>query len=259
MSSRKVKVNRWATTLTADLLNILNHAEDAKSANLSVKYTSPPWEIIYNKERKPRPFVEAAVGVREMMLLQPLSRQVFFQRFNYALPNYGKINSNALFKTSQITDMRMVIQNDSKEMLLFYEEVLGLIQGRDDVETTFESYLAGREIFELQSGEGFVVTAFDDPRSSKTDFQAARSGRLYILRFPNSIALGDRFDRANPGCLGMSLYTYRVSSIAEYFQRVKASNAQTITEIVANEFGEQHFSFIAPDGYFWTFIESGLY
>jgi uncharacterized glyoxalase superfamily protein PhnB len=50
-----------------------------------------------------------------------------------------------------------------------------------------------------------------------------------------------------------------VSSIAEYFQRVKASNAQTITEIVANEFGEQHFSFIAPDGYFWTFIESGLY
>lgn len=56
----------------------------------------------------------------------------------------------------------------------------------------------------------------------------------------------------------MSLYTYRVSSIAEYFQRVKASNAQKITEIVANELGEQSFSFIAPDGYFWTLIESGL-
>lgn len=258
MSSMKVKGNRWATTLTADLLNVLNHAEDAESANLSVKYTSPHWEIIYNKERKPRPFVEAAVGVREMMLLQPLSRQVFFQRFNYALPNYGKINPNAFFKTSQITHMGMVIQDDSKETLLFYEEVLGLIRARDDVETTFESSLAGREIFELQSGEGFVVTAFDDPRSSKTDFQAARSGRLYIVRFPSSIALSDGFDRANPGCLGMSLYTYRVSSIAEYFERVKASKAQKITEIVANEFGEQSFSFIAPDGYFWTLIESGL-
>ncbi|WP_333251111.1 hypothetical protein [Microcoleus sp. Pol7_B2] len=87
MSSMKVKGNRWATTLTADLLNIVNHAEDAASANLSVKYTSPHWEIIFNKERKPRPFVEAAVGVREMMLLQLLSRQVFFQRFNYAFPN----------------------------------------------------------------------------------------------------------------------------------------------------------------------------
>lgn len=255
----KVKGNRWPTTLTADLLNILNHAEDAESANLSVKYTSPQWKIIYNnKERKPRPFVEEAVGVREMMLLQPLSRQVFFQRFNYALPNYGKINSNALFKTSQVTHMGMVIQDDSKETLLFYEEVLGLIRARDDVEATFESSLAGREIFELQPGEGFVVTAFDDPRSSKTDFQTARSGRLYILRFPSSIALGDGFDRANPGCLGMSLYTYRVSSIPEYFQRVKASNAQKITEIIANEFGEQSFSFIAPDGYFWTLIESGL-
>lgn len=193
MSLMKVKGNPLATTLTADLLNILNHAEEAASANLSVKYTSPHWKIIYNKERKP-----------------------------------------------------------------LYEEVLGLIRARDDVETTFESSLAGREIFELQSGEGFVVTAFDDPRSSKTDFQAARSGRLYILRFPSSIALGNRFNRANPGCLGMSLSTYRMSSIAEYFQRVKASNAQKIIEIVANEFGEQTFFFIAPDGYFWILIESAL-
>ncbi|MEG3861502.1 VOC family protein [Microcoleus sp. herbarium12] len=256
MSSMKVKGNRWATTLTADLLNILNHAEDAQSINLPVKYTSPRWEVIYNKERKARPFVGAAVGVREMMLLQPLTRQVFFQRFNYALPNYGKINENAFFKTSQITHMGMIIQDDSKETLLFYEEVLGLIRARDDVETTFESSLAGREIFSLHPGEKFVVTAFDDPRSSKTDFAAARSGRLYILRFPSAIALDDQVDRAIPGCLGMSLYTYRVSSIAEYFHRVKASSAQKITEIVPNEFGEPSFSFIAPDGYFWTLIES---
>lgn len=86
------------------------------------------------------------------------------------MPNYGKINSNALLKTRQITHRGMVIQDDSKETLLFYEEVLGLIRARDDVETTFESSLAAREIFELQSGEGFVVAAFDDPRSSKTDF-----------------------------------------------------------------------------------------
>jgi hypothetical protein len=108
-------------------------------------------------------------------------------------------------KPVKLPHMGMVIQDYSKETLLFYEEVLGLIRARDDVETTFESSLAGREIFEIHPGERFVVTAFGDPQSSKTDFQAARSGRLYILRFPSSIALGDRFDRANPGCLGMSL------------------------------------------------------
>jgi uncharacterized glyoxalase superfamily protein PhnB len=52
----------------------------------------------------------------------------------------------------------------------------------------------------------------------------------------------------------MSLYTYRVRGLEVYFNRVKASAAQKVTEIVDNEFGEQSFSFVAPDGYFWTLI-----
>ncbi len=78
MGSMKVKGNRWATTLTADILNILNHVEEAVTAGLPVKYTNPLWEIIYKREREGRPFIDPAVGVREMMLLQPLTRQVFF-------------------------------------------------------------------------------------------------------------------------------------------------------------------------------------
>jgi catechol 2,3-dioxygenase-like lactoylglutathione lyase family enzyme len=253
MSSMKVKGNRWATTLTADILNVLNHAEEAGTAGLPIKYTYPSWEIIYNKERKARPFVDLAIGVREMILLQPFTRQVLFQRFHYSLPNYGQINQNAAFKTSQITHMGLVIQDDSKETLRFYEEVLGLLRVRDDVETTYDSE-AGRQIFELQPSEKFLVTAFDDPRSSKTDFQAARSGRLYIIRFPESIHLENNFEAAQPGCFGMSLYTYRVRGIEEYLTRIKASNVQKFTEISANEFGEQSFSFVAPDGYFWTLI-----
>jgi catechol 2,3-dioxygenase-like lactoylglutathione lyase family enzyme len=263
MGSMKVKGNRWATTLTADVLNILNHAEEAAKAGVSIKYTNPHWEIIYNKERKSRPFIDPAIGVREMLLLQPLTRQVLFQRFGYTLPHYGQIDENAAFKTSQFTHMGMVIQDDSKETLKFYEEVLGLLRVRDDVETSYESSLAGREIFDLQPGEKFFVTAFDDPRSSKTDFLAARSGRLYIIRFPNSLRLDSQFERAQPGCLGLCLYTYRVRGLERYCDllaaalsdRVKASQAQKITEIVSNEFGEQSFSFIAPDEYFWTLLE----
>jgi catechol 2,3-dioxygenase-like lactoylglutathione lyase family enzyme len=254
MDSMKVNGNRWATTLTADVLNILNHAQEAVAVGLPVKYTHPHWEVIYNKERKGRPFIDPAIGVREMMLLQPLTRQVFFERFNYTLPNYGKINEGAVFKTSQFTHLGMVIQDDSKETLLFYEEILGLLRTRDDVETTYESSEAGRQIFDLQPGERFLVTAFDDPRSSQSNLQAARSGRLYIVRFPASIQLANRFQDAQPGCLGMSLYTYRVRELEDYFNRVKASAAQNVTEIVSNEFGEQSFSFVAPDGYFWTLI-----
>ena len=147
----------------------------------------------------------------------------------------------------------MVVQDDSKETLRFYEEILGLLRVRDDVETTYDSE-AAQQIFDLKPNERFFVTAFDDPRSSKTDLQAARSGRLYIVRFPDAIKLAERFDQARPGCLGMSLYTYRVRELEVYFNRVKASTAEQVTEIVVDEFGDSSFSFIAPDGYFWTLI-----
>jgi catechol 2,3-dioxygenase-like lactoylglutathione lyase family enzyme len=255
MGSMKVKGNRWATTLTADTLSILNQVEEAARAGLSIKYTHPHWEIIYNKEKKSRPFIDPAIGVREMMVLQPLTRQVLFQRFGYTLPHYGQIDETASFKTSQFTHMGMVIQDNSKETLNFYEEVLGLLRVRDDVETSYESSLAGREIFDLAPGEKFFVTAFDDPRSHKTDFLAARSGRLYMIRFPDSLKLESRFEQAQPGCLGMCLYTYRVRGLEGYRDRLKASQAQKLTDIVSNEFGEQSLSFIAPDGYIWTLLE----
>lgn len=258
MSSMRVKGNRWATTLTADLWTVLNHAEEAVPAGFPLKYVYPQWDVIYQKDRKGRPFIDPAIGVREMLLLQPLTRQVLFQRFNYTLPDYGTVDQNAAFKTSQITHTGMIIQDDRKETLQFYDQSLGLLRVRDDVETTYNSSSAGRQIFELQPQQRFWVTAFDDPRSSTTDLQAVRSGRLFIVRFPESLPLTESYTQAQPGCLGMSLYTYRVQGLTDYVQRVQAGGAQRITEIVMNEFGEPSFSFVAPDGYFWTLVSHSL-
>ena len=253
LTPMKVKGNRWTAILTADVLNILNHAEKADQDGLPVKYINPQWTVIYQTQ-KGLPFIDNLVGVREMMLLQPLTRQIFFQRFNYTIPNYGTIDQSAAFQTSQVTHMGMVIQDDSKETLRFYEEVLGLLRTQDDIESTYENASAGRPIFDLQPGERFWVTSFDDPRSSKSDWRLARSGRMYIIRFPEKMELENRFDKAQPGSLGMSLYTYRVRGLKEYHQRITASTAQKVTNIKLNEFGEESFSFAAPDGYFWTMI-----
>jgi transcriptional regulator CtsR len=46
-----------------------------------------------------------------------------------------------------------------------------------------------------------------------------------------------------------------VKGIENYRQKVKASQAKNITEISRNEFAEKSFSFVAPDGYFWTILE----
>jgi catechol 2,3-dioxygenase-like lactoylglutathione lyase family enzyme len=255
LGSMKAKGNRWATTLTADILTLWNHAEDAAAAGWPIRHIQPHWEVIYQKGRQSRPFTEPAIGVREMLLLQPLARQVLFQRFGYGLPHYGTIHEHAPLQTSQFTHMGLVIQDDSKISLKFYEEVLGLIRVRDDVETSYESSPAGRQIFDLELGEHFLVTAFDEPRSSHIDLQAARSGRLYIIRFPESIPLGDRHSHAQPGSLGMSLYTYRVQGLQAMCDRIQSSPAQNITEIIPNEFNELSFSFTAPDGYFWNLVE----
>ncbi|MGK7906711.1 MAG: VOC family protein [Synechococcus sp.] len=255
MDSMKVKGNRWATSLTDDVLNVLNHAEEAAATDHPIRYTQSYWEVIYKREGKTTPFVDPAVGVREMMMLQPLTRQVLFERFNYTMPHYGAIAPSSLLKSSQITHMGAIFQDDSKESLQFYDRVLGLLRVRDDAITTYDSSAAARQFFDLQPGEQIVVTAFDDPRSSTSDFQAARSGRLYIVRFPDSIPLADRHESSRPGCLGLSLYTYRVGSIDTYFDRVSASEARDVTDIVSNEFGERSFSFVAPDGYFWTLLE----
>jgi uncharacterized glyoxalase superfamily protein PhnB len=54
----------------------------------------------------------------------------------------------------------------------------------------------------------------------------------------------------------MCLYTYKVREVEIYWQRVRESAAQQLTEIMINEFAEKSFSFVAPDGYFWNIVES---
>lgn len=96
---------------------------------------------------------------------------------------------------------------------------------------------------------------FDDPRSS-TDFMKARSGRLYTKTFtPNKLLPQPVFDLSSPGSLGMCLYTYRVADVHMYRERVAASAATRVSQVMRDEFNDESFSFIAPDGYWWQIIE----
>ncbi|MGB3292664.1 MAG: VOC family protein [Phormidesmis sp.] len=253
LSPMKVRGNRWTTTLTADVMALWNHAEIAAEAGQPIKIVPPKWTMIYPMPQG-QPFFDPPVGVRELCLTQPLTRQVLFQRFGYSVPNYGQINPASALQSSQVTHMGMIVQDDSQESLRFYDEVLGLLRVQDALESTYETSTGGKYIFEMQPGEKFWVTAFDDPRSSE-DWQAARSGRLYIVRFPEALDLPTAHEKSRPGCLGMSLYTYRVSDLARIRDHIHASAAENLTDIVTDEFGDRSFSFIAPDGYFWTLIE----
>lgn len=254
MSRMNVLGNRWGAMMTSDIYNLQNHAEEAIAQKLPIFMVEPQRAEIYKLEKRPVPFLENYATVREMCLIQPLTRQILFQRFGYNLANYGKINEQSFFKSSQITHFGMVVYRN-QENLDFYDKVLGLLKVKEgkDFESTFENP-SSRAVFSLEKHQKYGATDFDNPKSS-TNPANALSGRLKIIWFSPESKLDDKFDHSKPGSLGYSLYTYRVKGIEKYREKVKSSKATNVTEIQQNEFGERSFSFVAPDGYFWTILE----
>ena len=254
MARMNVLGNRWGAMLTADVYNLQNHAEEAIAQKLPVFMVEPQRAEIYKLEKRPHPFLENYATVREMCLIQPLTRQILFQRFGYNLLNYGKINEQSFFKSSQITHFGMVVYRN-RENLDFYDKVLGLLKVKENADYDSDyNNPSSRAVFSLEKNQKYGATDFDNPKSS-TNPANALSGRLKIIWFSPESKLENKFDSSKPGSLGYSLYTYRVKGIENYRQKVKVSKATNITEIQKNEFGEKSFSFTAPDGYFWTLLE----
>ncbi len=254
LSRMNVLGNRWGAMMTADIYNLQNHAEESIAQKHSIFMVEPQRAEIYKLEKRPQPFLENYATVREMCLIQPETRQIMFQRFGYNLKNYGNINQESFFKSSQITHVGMVIYRN-QENLDFYSKVLGLLKVKEN--TDFDSDYtnpSSKAIFSLNPQQKYGATDFDNPKSS-TNPAEALSGRLKIIWFSPESKLDNKFDYSKPGSLGYSLYTYRVKNIEHYHKKVKASKANNLTDILTNEFSEKSFSFIAPDGYFWTILE----
>jgi catechol 2,3-dioxygenase-like lactoylglutathione lyase family enzyme len=248
--------SRWGVRLTASVMNIANHAQRARECGEAIALIDPILAVIgeVTGEGAPRPFADPIVGVREMVVLQPLYRQVFFERFGYESPQYGRIDPNCLFRTSQHTHFGMMIVNDDHKVLQFYDEILGLKRWFD-AERPYEQATGSRSIFGLAEGETHWMVDFDDPRSGHS-LADRRSGKLKVVRFSRSSKLADKLARSRPGCLGYSLYTWRVNDVEAMWKRVQAGGASSVTDVLQDEFGTRSFSFVAPDGYPWALLQA---
>ena len=250
----RVVGNRWGAMLTADVYAVANHAEDAVAAGWPVRYVEPQRQVIYGGGAPATPFLDPVTGVRELLLLQPLSRQVIFQRYGYTIPGYGRIDEASAFRSSQVTHAGIVIQGGPAP-LAFYDGALGLLRVRDGHESSYAD-VASRHVFGLAPDDRYVTTDFDDPRSSATDPLRARSGRLKVIRFVAGTPLPDPLDRSRPGSLRHSLYTVRVREGGARRRQVVGGGARDVGEVRLNEFGERSLTFTAPDGYVWGLVEA---
>jgi catechol 2,3-dioxygenase-like lactoylglutathione lyase family enzyme len=248
--------SRWGVRLTASVLNIANHAARARELGDPIQLIDPILAIIGEITgcAVGQPFHEPIVGVREMVVIQPLYRQVFFERFGYQSPLYGRVDESCLMRTSQHTHAGMMIVSDDHQLLQFYDEVLGLKRWFD-AERPYEQAAGSRRIFGLEPGETHWVVDFDDPRSGHS-LEERRSGKLKVVRFPKSSRLVDKLEQSRPGSLGCSLYTWRVSDVDAMWKRVCGSGATGLTDVLPDEFGTRSFSFVAPDGYSWTLLQA---
>lgn len=181
------------------------------------------------------------VGVREMFVIGSETRQAFFQRYNYTRPGYGAIASESSMGVSEGTHSSMIIQDHA--LTSFYEEVFGLAPLVYGKRSGF-SNPSTRQTLMLEDGQEFDLSAFQSPNSIVGLLQ------IYTPLYPTE----DKREYAQPGSLGLCLFTFMVDDLVAFHSRVTASSATKVTPIVLNEFGEPSFGLVAPDGMYWVLI-----
>ena len=255
-SSLRCVGSRWGVRVTSSVFNIVNHAQRARESGTELSMIEPLLAVIgdVTGTQQARPFRDPVVGVREMVLLLPHYRQVFFERFGYESPAYGQVNPHCLLRTSQHTHYGLMIANDDPTVLDFYANVLGLKRMLDE-RVPYENATGSRAIFGLTPGEGFHMVDFDDPRSGHA-LHERRSGKLKCVRFAGNARIENKLDHSRAGCLGYSMYVWRVRDLASLQPRLAAAGVSRLTAIRPDEFGQQACSFVAPDGYHWTLLQA---
>lgn len=252
MSPFKVRGGRWSAGEVAQVGRIAAHAKYAQLAGREIGIFHPDTMPAPDTPRDP--FKRTLGGAFEMALLQPLWRQVLFERADFPSPLYGNLNIHCLLQGSQFTHCCVVTQGVPDEAWGFYDNCLGLKRSGDFKLSWNEIGTSGKDILRLDPGEGFRMVRFDDPRSE--DGLGKRSGRLIFFDFASGSSLPDARAASRPGVLGYSQYSWRVTDAEAVRARAIAAGATRVTPVLSNELGERSFTCDAPDGTSWGFIDA---
>jgi hypothetical protein len=238
-----VQGSRWFASLVKDIYVIADAFADDNAHGGNWIYTEPvrgiegighPGTGLFNR----------FVGVREMFVMGAETRQAFFQRYNYDRPGYGTIASSSPMGVSEGTHASIV--TGDHRFSSFYQDVFGLVPLEFNIKRSGYQNSATRQILMLEDGQEFYLSAFVSPKMTVGMFQ------VYTPLF----SVPDHRDHAQPGSLGLCLFTYQVEDIIAFRDRVISSDATDITAILPNEFGEPSFGLTAPDGMDWIIVGS---
>ncbi|MDX2240630.1 MAG: hypothetical protein NW224_08105 [Leptolyngbyaceae cyanobacterium bins.302] len=234
--------SRWFASLVQDIFTVADAYSDDKALGGNWLMTEPT-RAIEGVGKPATSFYDRFVGVRELFVIGAETRQAFFQRYNYTRPGYGTISPDSPLGASEGTHSSIVTADHTQAT--FYAEVFGLVPLDFNGKRSGYQNPSTRQTLMLDAGQEFYLSAFVSPNTTV--------GMLQV--YSPLYATPDQRDLAQPGALGLSLFTYQVQTLQPIYDRVHASAATAVTPITQNEFGEPSFGLIAPDGTYWVIVE----
>lgn len=236
-----VQGSRWFASLTNDIYTVWDAHRDDQNNDWIV---TEPVRVIEGIGNPGTSFYRRFVGVRELFVIGTETRQAFFQRYGYTRPGYGTVALDSPLQTSEGTHSSFVIADH--RLVQFYSDVLGLARVEGSGKISGWKNPSTRQTLLLEEGQEFYISVFTSPGAVAGVFQI----------YSPLCSTEDLRSQAQPGSLGLSLFTYQVNDVAEIHQRVSASEATQISPVIKNEFGEASFGFFAPDRMYWVILET---
>jgi len=238
---------RMAVMRTHDILRIYDVFSDLRNQSKQPWLpTEPVYDDLYDMDKGQYTIKNRRVGVREMAVYGELFNHVFFQRYGYTIPGYGTISDGSPLKSSEFTHHDFNVSGDLDVVTDYYETVLGLIA--EDPLAIDGDWLAGpRVVFGMEPGESHYYQGFVSPNNI--------SGKLKFFSARDPEFVRDRSGNQRVGELGITLHSFFTPKLQMVHDLAKQNDLEP-TDIVENEFGEQSFLFVGPDGVSWQILEA---
>lgn len=236
---------RMAVTMTHDIIRLVDVYKSERANGQRWLPIDPifddPLKVNVGKKID---FFNRPVGVRETAVYGDWFTHVFFQRYGYDIPGYGTVAASSPLKSSEFTHHDFIIKGDIDQVTRYYSEALGMKPEQKEHSIDGDWLKGPKQVFQMPDGYSHDYRGFVSPNNicGKLKFFVPRATKP------------DRSDHQRVGELGITAHSFYTAKLDMVYANVQKMGIKS-TKILKNEFNENAFVFVGPDGATWQIIE----
>lgn len=236
---------RMAVMLTNDIIRLMDIYKSERANGEKWLPIEPIFDDpLRIKANQKVDFFNRPVGVRETAVYGDFFTHVFFQRYGYTINGYGTVGPHSPLQSSEFTHHDFVIKGDIDQVTKYYAEALGMKPEQKEKSIDGDWLKGPKQVFQMPDGYSHDYRGFVSPNNicGKLKFFAPRAPKP------------DRSAHQRIGELGMTLHSFWTPKLQMVYDLLLKQNIKP-SKIQKNEFGENSFVFVGPDGVAWQIIE----